>query len=279
MPSINELLSSPRVTSDGKESRVERVYRVSGTTNELEAKSIAMITAPAAQIEDGVVLEKIAFDTEFVDYGVWEIRASYSRLENENPPEDPLQPDESSYEFDTTGGTAHVTQSLETLQSTFYSSSYSHDTFYGAINVNTDRTEVAGTDIVLPVYAFSESHSLLPNKVTNAYKGALFLLTGKINATKFKGFKAGEVLFLGARGSLKRSEGLWQMSYQFAASPNIEEATIAGITGINKRGWDYLWFHYNRYENPTGVLVLKPTSAHVEKMYEEGDFAKLLIGE
>lgn len=276
MASVNERFSSPRVTSDFRNSRVERSYTVHGTTNELEAKSLAMITAPAAQMEDGFLLDKVVFETESVDYGVWEVRATYTRSENDQPPEDPLQEGESTYEFDTTGNTTHITQSLRTVSSKFLSSAYSNDTFHGAIGVNQDRTEVAGVDIVLPGFAWSESHALPGNAVTNAYKRILYLLTGKINSKDYKGFKEGELLFLGARGT-RRGDGIWQISYSFAASPNVDNVTIAGISGITKKGWQYLWFHYNRYEN-IGNLILRPTSAHVEDVYEEADFASLGIG-
>jgi len=62
-------------------------------------------------------------------------------------------------------------------------------------------TGVEGVEIVVPVYNFSETHYLPDGQVTQGYKLTLFGLTGKVNNGSFRGFAAGEVLFLGASGS------------------------------------------------------------------------------
>lgn len=98
---------------------------------------------------------------------------------------------------------------------------------------------VEGVDIDVPVYHFSETHYLpltcrpeqssvvakrprprrgrrhvkgLPDAiVTPAYSGTQFNLTGKVNGGAFKGFAAGECLFLGAAGA-KRGSGDWPLT-------------------------------------------------------------------
>ena len=50
------------------------------------------------------------------------------------------------------------------------------------------------------------------------------------------------------------------------------------MTGIDKKGWEYLWVRYEDAEDAAAnALVKKPTAAYVEKVYEEGDFAGLGI--
>jgi len=61
-------------------------------------------------------------------------------------------------------------------------------------------------DITVPVYSFSETHYNSLAFVTESYKQTLFGLTGKVNNAAFKGFAAGEVLFLGASGSKRGDE-------------------------------------------------------------------------
>ena len=52
---------------------------------------------------------------------------------------------------------------------------------------------------------------------------------------------------------------------------------MGDITGINKRGWEYLWVRYADAEDQH-VLVKQPISAYVEQVYPEGNFALLGIG-
>ena len=86
----------------------------------------------------------------------------------------------------------------------------------------------------------------------------------------------GEVLFLGASGS-QRGEDDWEITFRFAASPNVTGLTVGPITGIAKRGWEYLWVRYSDAEDQH-VLVKQPIAAYVEKVYDEGNFAGLGIG-
>jgi hypothetical protein len=137
---------------------------------------------------------------------------------------------------------------------------------------------VEGVDITVPVYHFSETHYFDDAVVTGAYKATLFLLTGTVNNAGFKGFSAGEVLFLGASGS-KRGKEPWEVSFKFAASPNVTGLSVGDITGIAKKGWEYLWVRYNDQEDTVAkVLVKRPVAAYVEQVYGYGNFAGLGIG-
>ena len=86
----------------------------------------------------------------------------------------------------------------------------------------------------------------------------------------------GEVLFMGASGS-KRGDDEWEITFRFAASPNVTNLTIGDITGVDKKGWEYLWVRYADAEDEK-VLVKQPTAVYVEKVYESGNFAGLGIG-
>jgi len=113
--------------------------------------------------------------------------------------------------------------------------------------------------------------------VTPAYKATLFALTGRVNDGTFKGFAAGECLFLGATGS-KRGSGDWEITYRFAASPNATNLTLGDITGINKKGFEYLWVRYEDVEDTTAkALVKRATAVYVEKVYLDGDLDLLGI--
>jgi len=116
--------------------------------------------------------------------------------------------------------------------------------------------------------------------VTQAYKGTLFRLTGKVNSGSWKGFNEGEVLFLGASGSRRgtNADSDWEITFRFAASPNVTGLSVGSINGIAKKGWEYLWVRYADQEDTSAnTIVKRPVAAYVERVYDEGNFGGLGI--
>ena len=106
-----------------------------------------------------------------------------------------------------------------------------------------------------------------------------------MNNATFRGLAAGECLFLGASGTLHGTEtdtettGDWEITYRFAASPNKTGITIGSISGIAKKGWEYLWVRYADVEDMDAMAMVKrPVAAYVEQVYESADFSLLDIG-
>ena len=51
------------------------------------------------------------------------------------------------------------------------------------------------------------------------------------------------------------------------------------ITGIDKKGWEYLWVRYADVEDDAAkVLVKRPIGAYVEQVYDYASFLALGIG-
>jgi hypothetical protein len=262
---VGEKYESRKLTS-GETPAVELVYWVSGTEDDQEAHFALAAVAPAFYGS----LARQSVHVEPVGGGLWEGVARYGRKK-------PKETGDSSFSFDTGGGTQHITQSIETVGK--------HGDpglpgpapdFGGAIGVTHDNVE--GVDITVPVYNFSETHYIAVEFVTPTYKAALFRLTGKVNSGVFRGFQPGEVLFQGASGT-QRGEEDWEISFRFAASPNAVGLKVGDIAGINKKGWEYLWVRYADAEDEDAkVLVKRPIAAYVEQVYEYGDFSELGIG-
>lgn len=92
------------------------------------------------------------------------------------------------------------------------------------------------------------------------------------------GLAAGECLFLGASGSKRGAED-WEITYRFAGSPNRTGLVVGPITGISKKGWEYMWVRYADSEDAAArTIVKKPVAVYIERVYEEGNFAALGIG-
>lgn len=238
----------------------ELVFDIQNTDDEEEVRTLIQGVAPAVYLSR--VIESISAEPE--GRGVWKGYARYVRFE-----------DDSEYTFDTGGGTQHITQSLSTVAS-YAPSGLTAPDFHGAIGVSEDS--VAGVDIPAPAFAFTETHTFDDASVDSAYRLVLFNLTGRYNNATFKGLAAGECLFLGASGA-KRGDERWSITFRFAASPNVTGLSIGTITGIDKLGWDYLWFRYGDFADTSAfALVKRPVAAYVEQVSEPGDFSLLSIG-
>lgn len=257
-----------RESTTGDNGTVELKYIVSGTADDLAAK--AALAANTGVTYDGYTRQSVHVEAvgDPTISLTWEGSVQYAVKQKEP------ETGESSFSFDTGGGTQHITQSIETVQK--YAASGTAPDFHGAIGATKDSVE--GVDITMPVYNFSETHYFDPSVVTSAYKGLLFHKTGMYNNDSFKGFEPGEVLFLGASGS-KRGKGDWEISFRFAASQNRSSIMVGSIGPISKKGWEYLWVRYEDAEDTAAkALIKKPVAAYVEKVYYGTDFTSLGIG-
>lgn len=246
----------------------ELLYLIRGTSDDATARSELLANSPV--IHDGMLRRDADVEElEGLDAYLGTVHFASS---DSQPPET----GESTFQFDTSGGSQHITQSLATV-GTYAAPGSDAPNFGGGIGVTANGVE--GVDITVPVYTFAETHYLSTGTVTTGYKGTLFNLTGKVNSSGFKGLDAGECLFLGASGSRRESEDDWEITFRFAGSPNRSGLTIGDITGVSKKGWEYLWVRYQDVEDETAkMLIKKPIAAYVEKVYEEASFAALGIG-
>ena len=274
--SLTEKNDSRKVTTapNGDAQSAEFVYTLTGVADENSARILATSSTASTYgdlIRKSITLEPVHINTADLGACIWEVTVQYGEKD------EPESGDPSTFSFDTGGGTQHITQSLGTVGS--YAASGTAPNFRGAIGVTHDNVE--GVDITIPVYSFSETHYLPASQVTNTYKGALFGLTGRVNAGTFRGLAAGECLFLGASGSRRGTDADddWEITFRFAASPNRDDFAIGDITGISKKGWEYLWVRYGDAEDEDAKAIVKrPIAAYVEKVYEVGDFTALGIG-
>ncbi len=255
-----------RTTTSGRSPSTERLYWVRGTSDDLEA--LAALEAEVPSFYGGLPLYQVRVEEAGPD--LYDGTVTYQVDSSTDPPDT----GESTFTFETGGGSEHITQSLATISSYAPPGGTAPD-FKGAIGVTADSVE--GVDIVVPTYQFTETHYLDDSLVTPSYKGTLFALTGRVNDGAFKGFSAGECLFLGVSGS-KRGQGDWELTFRFASRPNRTGLSVGDITGIDKNGWEYLWVRYAEAEDAgAGAIVKRPVAVYVERVYESGDFAGLGI--
>lgn len=165
---VTEKIDSRESTS-GKSGTVDLKYLITGTASDIEAMDALAMQTPLFYGEytrQSRHIEPIGDPTVSL---AWEGTVRYG--EEELPPET----GESSFSFDTGGGTQHITQSIST-EHKYAASGKTAPNFNGAIGVTRDSVE--GVDITMPVYNFSETHYFSNAIVTDSYKALLFHKTG-----------------------------------------------------------------------------------------------------
>lgn len=268
MPVVVTEKYQSRDTQTGQSPAVDYVYTVTGSDDTSEIETEVLSAAPTTVSTASDTLSRLGVTLHQEGNELWEAIVRYGFTQTPPFP----QTGESSFQFETGGGSERRTHSLETVNS--YPSGAPD--FKGAIGVTPNGVE--GVDVVVPQYTFSEVHFIDDASVTTGYKSTIANLTGKVNNATFKGFAAGEVLFLGASGAKRASGDDWEITFRFAAQGNQTGLEVGDITGIAKKGWEYLWTRFEDTEDTTNkALVKTPQAVYIEQVYPEGDFSGLGI--
>jgi hypothetical protein len=274
-------------------SSYQKSYKVFGTTNDVElhadinqqvSNNLRFWQYPGADVQ----LLAESYSVSYLGDDAWQVQINYVKdgADDDSQP-NPLR---RSRSFDTSGGMQHITQAQATGSggTLDFEKRYpaSATNMSGAIGV--DDNGVNGVDIVVPQLTWTETYDVPSIYVTSNYIKSVASLTGSVNNGGFRGFAAGEVLFLGASGSQEwdqeKGDGPWTLSFKFVASPNagvsgstVPAITIGSITGVEKRGHEYLWVRYESSVE-SNALFKKPKAVYVSKVYPDKSFAGLGIG-
>lgn len=228
--------------------------------------------------QPGAALYVDSYTVNYLGDQAWQVTASYKKAGIEDDTK--REPLKRSRSFETGGATTHITQAL-------YEVPFPGGAPYQHFAIGVDGNGVSGVDIVTPALNWTEDYEVPHSYVTSVYIKTLATLTGTVNNATFRSFAAGEVLFLGASGGHEwdtdRGDGPWKLSYKFVASPNAGSGqstpaiTVGDITGITKKGHEYMWV---RYEDSVSdnTLLKKPKHVYVNQVYREANFAALGIG-
>lgn len=209
------------------------------------------------------------YSLSYIGGDVWQLVVQYEK----DGAEDGTEPLKRGRSFDTTGGQQHITQAHGERK---YGTGPDQQ---NAIAV--DSESVKGVDIIVPQLQWQETYDVPNAYITSEWIRSVAGGTGTTNNASFRGFEAGEVLFVGCTGSQEwddqRGRGPWSLSFRFIASKNLTNESVGTVTGITKKGHEFLWV---RYEDAVdaGQVLKKPKAVYVNKVYKESDFSGLGIG-
>lgn len=141
--------------------------------------------------------------------------------------------------------------------------------------IGVTRDSVAGTDVFTPKFEFTISTR--NQFMTLPRIRQLRAVGGKTNSAAWRGFAAGEVLYLGATGRFTPDE-LWNVTHKFAVGENLYAIPLSPTLTVPFKGaWEYLWCAYVDDVN-ANLVVQVPRAAYVEQVYRSADFTLLGLG-
>ena len=280
MATVTELVES-RELSDGDDPAISTRWLIDGTDSELVA-SITLRQSTPLQWPGTIMLRRAWVVTPIGDPTLttkWYGDVSYAVQGGGSgrPPER----GEKFFNFDTGSGSETRLNTLETKQ-TVVKAGVVAPNVRGGINVT--KEGVDGVDVLTKEFRFSETHYFGADEVSNGFIQTIKDSAVTVNSDSFRGFSAGEVMFVSASGSRRgtdENDG-WEINFNFTV-----RGTIAAGTKITEDltltaavdGWDYIWVSYDKEpDNATKQVLLIGQVARVERIYDRTDFAILNIG-
>ena len=273
---VREIASREGSDSAGS-STASITWRVSGSSDPTVGRtalknlglSSLVVGGPIDNIYDGLGMASLS--RERVADEVWDFTAEYRQREPE--------PGEYTVSIDTSGG--QIMQTYAYAEAKYVATGESAPGMNNAIDVQDNKPQ--GVQRVIPALKLSIRAKIKTANITTvggvmAYAQVISELTGTVNnATAFGQFAAGELLFTGASGDIIADDP--SLTFSFLASKNATGLTIGSITGITKKGHDYIWFSFkNDKDATTGLQQSAPRAAYVNRIYGEADHSLLYIG-
>lgn len=244
-------------------------YTVTGQLLEVNAFNYAMANSAVMYFN----LYRSDIQMTEIGVGIWRADVQYGPYKNKEPEDGDFR-----WEFDTTGGSKHVTQAIEHVGA-FVPAGKTAVNHKGVIGVNEDG-DVEGVDIIDHNFRWQEHRKLLLASYSWSYSDILDDMTGKVNDSVFRTKDVKTVLFEGATGTWSTDEPtLLDVTFNFAFSRAVTDLQIGDIGPISKEGWEYLWVEYETTDDDAAKRLGKsPIQVNIEKVHESGDFSTLGIG-
>ena len=221
-------------------------YIVTGTSVDTEACTAAYTAAPEEYCS---IPKKSVSISERLTDDTWKIEVKYGSESSSGGDDGGDEDQDPTVSFDCSAGTKHMTQAIE--QTCVYagdgetkdSASAAAAVPIGWNGKDGSESEAAGVDVSIGELRETYTKYMSKSKVTGtSWKRKVAELVGKVNSGSFKGWSAGEVMFLGCSYSAPtKGAKKVNVSFHFAIRLNESKATVAGQRVGSKKGFEYLW--------------------------------------
>lgn len=221
-------------------------------------------------VYDGLPRQRIR--REHLGGGYWNLTAEYSPVDQQTTPLQ--QGDPPRIEYDTTGGDRVLRTHSTLIQGYAGSGIGTVADFGGGINVVDGVPQ--GVEVESGGGTITITQVITPAQASEAYLRKLLVYAKKVtNSSAFLFCAAGEARFMGGRVS-SRGDGNYDLTRIYQVAENVTSGSYAGVTGINKKGWEYIWAALERQpDNTTKVMVPRVVGVYVHELYPAINFAEL----
>ena len=258
------------IDKNGKYKSVEIRYIVFEAADEDTALT-AVLGVAAKELND-LPLDSIEIDERCGDQ-TFKINALYKTedISSSGGGDDDDDDEDPTISFDCGGGSKHLLYSLAQKKV------FGDKDPGGAIGWNGktgDDCEITGVDI--PTAQLRETYTvqMRVSKLSTSYKKKVAALVGKVNSGTFKGWSAGEVMFLGMSYSTpaKKAKKV-TVTFNFAIQPNESKVKVGGKS-VSKKGFEYVWAISKTVAN-NGTPKMQGEGIYVDQVCEYASFSSL----
>lgn len=276
-------------TSDGRETwdsagenltDGEIKYYVVGAASKSEAMAAVIANAPGEY--GGMPRSGIRFDGYGSGHEI-EMTAIYgSTGSSSSSGTTGSEDDDPTVSFDCSGGSKHLTFSVGAQTQVFGAETIDAGGAIGWNGKTGSEMEITGIDV--PTGQLRESYGkwFRLSSITTTKKRAWSSLVGKTNDSTFKGWNAGEAMFLGCSYSGSSDSGATVLvTFNFQIQENEDNATVNGNSCGAKTGFEVLSaISKTETQEVNGVIQPKVTirAIHKSTVCKSGDFSQLGIG-
>ena len=257
---------------NGNISQYDLKYYVSDATSKQDAMKAVWADSPATY--EGVPRSSIRFDS-WVDDNNCEITVSYQKSSSSSSPGQSDDTDGgSSFTFDCGGGSKHVVRSLTRQRQ--IKGTVDPGLFIDWNGKTGNQSEIKGVEV--PEAQLRETYvkNMKPSRLTTKWRKRIADLVGCVNASAFKGWQRGEVMFLGCSFSGNtEADDVIPVSFNFMIQPNEDSVVIAdGVPAFSKEGFEYPWV-ITRPTDRNGIRTVDVTDVFVAQVCPYRDFSAL----
>ncbi len=274
-----------RAAVDSEDPSTDLIFKVicndGDEMDDIGVRAAVAVVAPSTY--DGLVQQSI--ETHVLSWGVWESVVQYGRRKKP-------EVGDVTENVDTTGGTAHITQALETV-GVYGLEGETPPPCNDIIGLEADGT-IVGVDVPAPAYKYGLDYVLHPSQLTANYKRLLYSMKGTVNSLAFRDFAIGECRFDGGTYVQQASDPWIKVTLLFEGSENATDIQIGDCgqlvqdvsdgspipiwsKDIAKKGHEYLWVRYEATDDDaTSRTVKKPEAVYVQKVLYWADHNLLL---
>lgn len=257
------------IDKNGKYTAVEIQYLVFGAADE-DAALAAVLAAAPDECGD-LPLDGIEIDTRESE-DAYRVNAVYKPEDDSSDSDDDEDDEDPTASFDCGGGTKHLNYGLSQRKA------YGDKDAGGAIGWNGkcgDDCEISGVDVPTAQLRETYTKPMRLSQLSTSYKRRVAELVGKVNSGSFKGWSAGEVMFLGMSYSTpaKKAKKV-TVTFNFAIQPNESGAKVGGKSIGTKKGFEYVWA-ISKTTASGSVPKVELEGVYVDQVCEYASFSPL----